>query len=194
MIDLIGLVIALSIFSALILGILIGVHMPLSREEEKDVLQNLRDLNKNMSGMLKEFKLIREALDRLAAGEPPVMPAASVEFYQLIDGQRVKVDNMFMKVEGVADLSVVFKDKNGNAAKVDGVPKWALTNEALGKLEPSEDGLSCVFSAAGDIQAGKIQVLADADLGEGQKEIIGELDIELQPLDAEFVEISAVVR
>lgn len=138
---------------------------------------------------------MEKTLNRVEQVIRPSNVADTVGFYLIKkDGSKEKVDSMFMKVEGVADLAVAFKDKKGNPAKVDGAPKWSLTNEALGKLEPSEDGMSAVFTAAGDVQAGSIQCKADADLGEGVKEIIGELAVELSPLDAEFVEISATVR
>lgn len=147
-------------------------------------------LDKVIHLLERQIRLLNDVREALKPGDR----AHVVEFYKLINGQREKVDNMFMKIEGVADLAVAFKDAKGNPAKVDGVPQWALTNEALGKLEVSEDGMSAVFTAASDLQAGKIQLKADADMGEGIKEIVGELDVELSPLDAEFVEITATVR
>lgn len=88
-------------------------------------------------------------------------------------------------------LSIAIKDKNGNAAKVDGAPVWALTDETLGRLDVAEGGMSAVFVAAGLAGALKIQVKVDADLGEGVKEILGELDVDILGLEAVVVEIIA---
>lgn len=144
--------------------------------------------------LIRLLKSMDRTLNGLYQAARPDTMAETIEFYQNKNGSKVKVENMFMKVEAVADLAVAFKDKKGNLAKVDGKPVWALTNDALGALVVSEDGMSASFTAAGDVAAGKIQVKADADLGEGVKEIIGELDVELSPLDAEIVEITATVR
>jgi hypothetical protein len=100
---------------------------------------------------------------------------------------------MFMKKDDVLDLAVGFQDKNGDAAKVDGAPAWALTDSSLGDLAVAEDGMSASFTPKA-IGALKIQVKADADLGEGVKEIIGELDVEISALDAEKVILTGVIR
>lgn len=144
--------------------------------------------------MLRQFKAMNRTLNGVYQALRPDTMAESVEFYRLKNGVTEKVDNMFMKVEGVADLAVAFKDKKGNLAKVDGKPNWAMTPETLGTLVVAEDGMSAVFTAASDLASGSIQVKADADLGEGVKEIIGELAVELSALDAELVEITATIR
>ncbi len=124
----------------------------------------------------------------------PTGVAEIVEFYQLIGGEYQKVDNMFMKVDQVLDLAVAFKDKLGNLAKVDGVPTWALTDDSLAKLEVGADGMSAVFTPVGLVGKLLIQVKADADLGAGVVEIIGELDVEISALDAVTVELSGTIR
>lgn len=143
-------------------------------------------------------RYLKKTLDRLLQLQLPNVAAVAVEFYQKINGELVKVDNMFMKVESVADLSAAFKGKLKDGtlvdAKVDGKPQWELLNPELGLLEVSEDGLSAVFTAGQKAVVGQIQLKADADLGEGVKEIIGTLDVELSPPEAEVVEIAAVVR
>lgn len=114
-----------------------------------------------------------------------------IEFYAKINGQKIKVENMFLKVSDQLPLSVELKDKFGNKALSDGKPSWAVTDEALASLEVAEDGMSAVLSPKGLVGALKVQVSADADLGEGIKPIIGELDIDLLPGEAVSVEIKA---
>lgn len=119
--------------------------------------------------------------------------ASSIEFYAIIAGRKQKVESMFLKVSQKLPISLAIKDIKGNAAKVDGAPKWAVTNEALASLVVAEDGLSAVLSPVGPVGLLKVQVKADADLGEGVKEIVGELEIELVAGDAAVVELAAGV-
>lgn len=98
---------------------------------------------------------------------------------------------MFLKVSDQLPLSVELKDKFGNAANVDGKPVWAVTDEALASIEVSEDGKSAVLKPKGAVGSLKVQVSADADLGEGVKSIVGELAVDLLPGEAVTVEIKA---
>ena len=114
-----------------------------------------------------------------------------ISFYAIIDGQKRKVEDMFLKVTQAVPVSLSITDKKGNAAKVDGAPQWAVTAPELATLAVSEDGMSAVVTPVGPIGAFKVQVKADADLGEGVKEIVGELDVELTAGDAEVIALSA---
>lgn len=98
-----------------------------------------------------------------------------------------------MKLQVIQKLpvSVSFQDKLGNAAAVDGLPSWALTDESLAKLEIAADGMSAMVIPLGPVGSFKVQVSADADLGEGVKSILGELDIDLLPAEAVVVQIVA---
>lgn len=90
--------------------------------------------------------------------------------------------------EGVG-ANVVFKDMDGNIAPVDGKPTWAFDQDGVAELQVSEDGMSA-FVKAKAVGAGKLQVSADADLGEGIVTIIGEADITVEAKQAVTVEIS----
>lgn len=76
-------------------------------------------------------------------------------------------------------------------AKVDGLPSWAVTDESLASLTVSEDGMSAMLLPLGPVGSFQVQVKADADLGEGVKEILGSLDVELAAGEAVSVEIAA---
>lgn len=115
----------------------------------------------------------------------------SMGFYVEIDGELKKVENMFLKVTQKLPVSIKIADKFGNPAVVDGAPKWAVTDEALASVEVAEDGMSAVVMPKGVIGACKVQVSADADLGEGVKAIIGELDVEFLAGEAAVVGIVA---
>ena len=115
--------------------------------------------------------------------------AEKVVFFVTIDGQKRKVDQMFLKVTQMLPISVAFTDAAGNAAIVDGVPQWAVTSPDLGDIKASEDGLSAVFVPKGPVGKCVVQVKADADLSGGVKELVGELTIELIGGDA----VSAII-
>lgn len=100
---------------------------------------------------------------------------------------------MFLKVTQKAKISLTIQDKFANPAKVDGIPSWSLTDESLGSLAVEADGMSATLEPKGPIGAFSVQVKCDADLGEGVKEILGELAVELAAGDAEVVKLAAEV-
>lgn len=121
----------------------------------------------------------------------PKRHAVSAEFTTIIDGVRQRVIHMFLKNTNNLPLSVSFKDASGNVAAVDGAPEWAVTDASLAELVVSPDGMSAVLSPLGPVGALKVQVKVDADLGEGVKVILGELDVDVLGGEAVTVEIAA---
>ena len=75
------------------------------------------------------------------------------------------------------NCSVVFVDKKGNPAPVDGVPQWLVDNPNVLALAPAADGMSCLVSAVGPLGDATVTVKADADLGSGVTEVIGTLAV-----------------
>jgi hypothetical protein len=63
-------------------------------------------------------------------------------------------------------------DAQGRTARVDGVPVWTSSNEAVLRVTPAADGLSAVVDTV-DIGTARINVSADADLGTGVTPITG---------------------
>lgn len=88
-------------------------------------------------------------------------------------------------------LSVVFTDRAGNPAVVDGAPRWSSSDPAIVAVTASEDGLSAEAIAVGPLGQAQVSVVADADLGEGVTEITGVLDIEVKPSVAVFAIVAA---
>lgn len=117
--------------------------------------------------------------------------AERINFYAEVNGIKRKVESMFLKVTQSLPVSLSITDKKGNAAKVDGAPQWAVTDESLASLSVAEDGMSATLTPIGPLGSFSVQVKADADLGEGVKEIIGELAVELSAGDAEVIALSA---
>lgn len=88
-------------------------------------------------------------------------------------------------------LAVAFVTAAGNPARVDGVPVWASSDETILIVEPSADGLSAVATTVGPLGTAQVSVHADADLGEGVREVVGVLDIEVQAAEAVSASIAA---
>lgn len=64
----------------------------------------------------------------------------------------------------------------GNPATLDGTPSWTVT-DGDATLEVAPDGLSCyLISGNADVNS-KIEVSADADLGEGVQTITDVIDL-----------------
>lgn len=149
--------------------------------------KKLKKLQKEIHGLrleLHDFKLqILEALKKPEASQ--------VVFYNLSGDKKERVTRMILKVTQKLPLSVEFQDKFGNAAAVEGAPAWSLTDAALGSLTVAEDGKSAEFVPSGAAGELKVQVTADADLGEGVKSILGELALTLIAGDAVAVAIKA---
>lgn len=97
--------------------------------------------------------------------------------FTLVDSQKVTITPKFV-------------DKKGNPARVDGKPEWLVDNPNVLALTPADDGLSCVVAAVGPLGTAKVSLKADADLGEGVKEIGGFLDVEVVGGEAVSVELT----
>lgn len=98
---------------------------------------------------------------------------------------------MNVKVTQKLPLSITISDAKGNAAQVDGVPAWSLTDPALGDLTVAADGMSAELAPKGPTGSCQVQVSADADLGAGVVSILGGLDVDFLPGDAVSISIAA---
>lgn len=95
---------------------------------------------------------------------------------------------MFLKVTDKLPVSLAIVDAAGNPAVVDGIPQYEVTDKDAATLEVAEDGMSVVVVPTGKIAKFDLQVKADADLGDGVKELLGTLEIET--LSGEAVSMS----
>lgn len=89
------------------------------------------------------------------------------------------------------DLELAITDNFGNQATVDGVPAWTSGDDAVIALTVSDDGFTAVASAVGPVGTAQVSVRADADVGEGLREIIATLDLEVVGGEARLVALNA---
>lgn len=88
-------------------------------------------------------------------------------------------------------VNVVFTDRAGNPALVDGAPTWESSDESVVEiLEVSDDGLSVLVGTVG-VGTAQVVVRADARLGDDVKEIVGVLDVEVLAGEAFVVQVLA---
>jgi hypothetical protein len=78
----------------------------------------------------------------------------------------------------------------GNPAVVESV-SWSVSDDTLFTLEVSEDGLSAELFTTGKLGSGQVNVVADADLGDGVTEVVGALEVSVQASEAVNLSISA---
>ncbi len=86
-------------------------------------------------------------------------------------------------------VSVQFRDRRGNEARIDGIPEWMTDNSDVLALEPAEDGRSCLVKAVGPLGVGRLTLSADGDVGTGTRPIIGTVEIEVTAGDATVVQL-----
>jgi hypothetical protein len=119
-------------------------------------------------------------------------PATNVFFYLIRgDGSQIKIMNKIIKSGEKFAVALSAEDKNGNPAALDGAPAWSLTDDTIGALVVAEDGMSAQFQSAAKVGTCTIQVHADADLGEGVKDLLGELEVIVMPGEAVKITLSA---
>lgn len=143
--------------------------------------------------IIKLLVLILRSLKRIESFFQSIGMAECFEFYITKNGQKIKVTNMNLKVTEKVLVTLEIKDAKGNPAAVDGLPAWSLTAPDLGTLEVAEGAMSALFTPAGAVGELAIQVNADADLGEGVKDIMGQLPIVLLPGEAVTISLSGQV-
>lgn len=89
-----------------------------------------------------------------------------------------------------ARMSLKINNKFQKPAKIDGKPEWKMTGNDVATLTVADDGLTGTFRALpGSEGTARVQVTADADLGEGVETIVSESDIIVTAAQATTIEI-----
>lgn len=73
-------------------------------------------------------------------------------------------------VEQNVRVTLAPKTKGGKSAQVDGKPTWEILS-GNATIQPAEDGLSAVFVSEDTEGSSTYKVTADADLGEGVRNL-----------------------
>lgn len=85
-----------------------------------------------------------------------------------------------LPVDHAVAMQVSYVDVGGHPAKVDGAVTWNSSDETLATVEPDpSDSTMCRVLPTGELGQVQITATADADLGEGTRELITTADIEI---------------
>jgi len=91
-------------------------------------------------------------------------------------------DNMAYKLpdDKTIAVKVAYVDAKGNAAAVDGDVTWSSSDDAIATVTADgSDSMSALITPVGPLGQVQISVTADADLGEGIRELITITDLEI---------------
>lgn len=89
-----------------------------------------------------------------------------------------------------ASLSLAAYDAKGNPAAVEGVG-WNVSDPAILTVTPGDDPATATVFAVGPVGVAQVQVKADADIGDGTRELTGTLDVEVVAGEAAVITVTA---
>lgn len=115
--------------------------------------------------------------------KPPKPPHGAIRIRILVGPIEEQDMPLVMTATQQCLLTMQPLDAKGNPAKVDNVAQWNTANDGVVRLVEAEDGLTalCVAVAVGETQ---VSCTADADLGEGVRNITGLLDVSIRAAEA----------
>jgi hypothetical protein len=100
-------------------------------------------------------------------------------------------DPVVLSIDQKVLVTLSVTDRAGNPASFDEVPEWSASSAAL-TVEPADDGMSATLISGEQVEEGVlVTVRGDADLGEGTREVVGTLQVNLTSGEAQFVELQA---
>ncbi len=87
-------------------------------------------------------------------------------------------------------LSARFEDSYGNAASIDGKPRWETSKDGIVSVTPAADGMSAEVVTLGPVGMVQVRAVADAAPGAAERLVIGVCDIEVVGGEARVVTLS----
>jgi hypothetical protein len=88
-------------------------------------------------------------------------------------------------------LTVAYQDRYGNAATIDGTPRWETSDDAIATVTPGTDGTYADVVTVGPAGTVQVRAVADAMPGESERLIIGIQEIEVVGGEARVVALTA---
>jgi hypothetical protein len=131
--------------------------------------------------MTKALELVLGGTLKLLARE--IEQHAGAYFSTTINGITItgKAETMAytLPADKVVDVKVSYVDANQNPAVVDGPVQWASSNTDIAMVTPNASDSQLANIAPGGVTIGTCQIscMADADLGEGVRQLITTMDL-----------------
>ena len=76
-------------------------------------------------------------------------------------------------------VAVSLRDRYDNPATIDGTPRWETSDPGVITVSTLDDGRTGDIVTAGRLGAAQVTVRCDADVGDGVRELVGVLDVEV---------------
>lgn len=100
---------------------------------------------------------------------------------------------MMLPTDKTATASATFQDAKGNPAQVQGNPTWATDKPDVLDVVDNGDGTATV-TPVGPLGTAQVTCTADADLGDGVKELVLLGDVEVIAGEAVAGQVNIVVN
>jgi hypothetical protein len=103
----------------------------------------------------------------------------------------VSMDVLKLTDEQQCDLAINPVTAHGHAAAIDGLPTWASSDSAVVEVVANGDDPKRARAIAKGLGTAQVSVTADADMGDGVRQIVSTLDIQVVAAEAVSLGISA---
>jgi hypothetical protein len=111
---------------------------------------------------------------------------------QRIVSEEVRSMSLIITDTQQVELSISPVDRRGNPTRLDGSPVWDSTDNSIVKVVPQPgEPLRAIASAVGKLGRSQVNVRADAQRGDGVREIFAVVDIEVVAGDAAVFDIQS---
>lgn len=99
-----------------------------------------------------------------------------------------------VRSDEIVTFQPVFEDAFGNVAdQLGSAPVWSVSDESIGSLEVSEDGLVAVFTPTGKKGTTQIALLVDSDPGVDEEVLAGTAELTVLSGKATVVKLTGVL-
>lgn len=99
-----------------------------------------------------------------------------------------------VRSDQVVTFKPVFEDAFGNVAdELGSTPVWSVSDESIGTLAVSENGMEAVFTPTGKKGTTQVSLLVDADPSAAEEELIGTADLQVLSGKAVSIKLAGVL-
>lgn len=131
----------------------------------------------------------------------PELKAKDVVFHVTVhpEGDEFQGKNQMttiVRADQYFEVTIGLTDAYGNAVGadgIDGLPVWSSSDDSIAVVEAAADGLSAKVTPTGKTGAAQVNVLIDAQPGEGEQELVGVLDVTVVSGKATILSLSPTI-
>lgn len=123
--------------------------------------------------------LLGGAVELILRPPPPeITPVVTVRYQNFSATAQGEHMAYTLPVDNLIVVKVAYVDSHGNPAAIDDEVIWATSNDTVATVKvDAGDSSICTVTAVGEIGSAQITATADADLGEGSRDLVTLLDL-----------------